>query len=288
LADYHTLVGFFGFRPPTEVWPEAKATAERAIAMDPSLAEAHTSLALALAQYNWDFSGAEREHQEAIRLSPGNARARYFYGLHLITAGRLSDSAREMRQALKLDPLSKQAISALAYINYYGGAYQDALRDCQRAISLDPSYFETYGCLGLTHIARGGLEDGIEAFREADRLTGGVFPLARAFLSYALGLAGRVVEARELLAELYALSEQRYVPPAYLAVAEIGLGDTERAFTALERAYAVKDGTLLYLRVLPIFRPLHADRRFEVLCTRLGLPRSDAANVGSVNAETRT
>ena len=288
LADYHTLVGFFGFRPPTEVWPEAKDMAQRAIAMDASLAEAHTSLALALAQYDRNFSGAVREHQEAIRLSPGNARARYFYGLHLMTMGRLSEALGETRQALKLDPLSKQATSALAYIYYYGGAFDDALRECRRAIALDPAYFEIYGCLGLTHIARGSLEEGVAAFHEADRLTGGALPLARAFLAYALGLAGREAEARAVRAELYAASEQRYLPPAYLAVVEIGLGEIERAFTALERAYAVKDGTLLYLRILPLFRPLHADARFEGLCSRVGLPPETAAAVGRTDVETRT
>ncbi len=288
LADYHSLIGFFGFRPPMEVWPEAKAKAQQAIAMDPGLAEAHTSLALALAQYDWNFSGAEREHQEAIRLSPGAARSRYFYGLHLMLMGRLPEAAREMTQALTLDPLSKQAISALAYISYYGGDHEGALRECRRAVALDPSYFETYGCLGLTQIALGNMEDAIDAFREADRLTGSVFPLALAFLAYVLGLAGKVPEARELLAGLYTAREQGYVPPAYLAIAEIGLGEIERAFTALDDACEAKDGTLLFLRILPVFQPLRADARFESLCRRVGLPDPSAAALTTVDADTRT
>ena len=161
--------------------------------------------------------------------------------------GRLPEAAREMTQALTLDPLSKQAISALAYISYYGGDHEGALRECRRAVALDPSYFETYGCLGLTQIALGNMEDAIDAFREADRLTGSVFPLALAFLAYVLGLAGKVPEARELLAGLYTAREQGYVPPAYLAIAEIGLGEIERAFTALDHACEAKDGTLLFL-----------------------------------------
>lgn len=288
LADYYTLVGFFGFHPPMQVWPEAKATAERAIAMDPSLAVAHTSLALALSQYEWDFAGAERQHQEAIRLSPGDARARYFYGLHLMLLGRLPEASREMRQALTLDPLSKQTISALAYICYYGGHFEDALRECGRAIALDAGYFETYGCLGLTQIALGRLEEAIESFREADRLTGSVFPLAQAFLGYALGLAGRVHEARALLSQLYETRLQRYVPPAYLAVAEIGLGEIERAFAALEDAYSAKDGTLLFLRILPVFEPLRNDPRFEHLCRRLALPDPGAVARAKTDAETQT
>jgi TolB-like protein/Flp pilus assembly protein TadD len=288
LADYYTLVGFFGFQPPMEVWPEAKAKAEQAIAMDPSLAVAHTSLALALSQYDWDFPGAEREHQEAIRLSPGDARARYFYGLHLMLMGRLAEATREMTQALTLDPLSKQTTSALAYIGYYSGDFDAALRECRRAIALDAAYFETYGCLGLTQIALGRLDDAIASFREADRLTGSMFPLAQAFLSYALGYAGKTDEARELLASLYATREQRYVPPAYLAVAELGLGEIERAFIALEDAYLVKDGTLLFLRILPVFRPLRGDSRFENLCRRVGLPNAAAAALAATDADTHT
>ena len=288
LADYYILIGFFGFRPPMEVWPEAKAKAQQAIALDPSLGEAHTSLALALSHYDWEFSAAQREHEEAIRLSPGDARARYFYGLHLMLMGRLPEAIREMRQALRLDPLSKQAISALAYMCYYGGDYEGALRECRHATALSPTYFEIYGCIGLTQIARGSLDEAIDAFREADRLTGGVFPLARAFLAYALGLAGKSAEARAVLDGLYAGSEAQYVPPAYLAVAHIGLGEIEPAFRALEAAYAAKDGTLLYLRILPVFEPLRDDARFESLCRRLGLPDPRAAVVEKVEEDTRT
>jgi TolB-like protein/Flp pilus assembly protein TadD len=288
LADYYTLIGFFGVQPPMEAWPEAKAKAQEALAMDPNLAEAHTSLALALAQYDWDFTQAEREHQEAIRLSPGNARARYFYGLHLMLMGRLREAAREMAHALRLDPLSKQAVSAQAYICYYAGNYGGALRACERALALDPAYFEVYGCLGLTEIARGRTSEAVEAFREADRLTGHMLPLAQAFLIYALGRAGREAEARELLLGLYATREQRYVPPAYVAVAEIGLGEFEKAFGALEDAYAAKDGTLLYLRILPVFAPLRTDNRFDALCRRLALPAPDLATPDVVQAETHT
>src|SRR5205814_8262642 len=161
---------------------------QQAIAMDPSLGAAHTSLALALSHYEWDFPGAEREHREAIRLSPGDARARYFYGLHVMLMGRLTEAMRELTRALELDPLSKQVLSALAYVHYYAGNYEDALRECRRTIALDSTYFEIYGCLGLTQIAMGNRDEAIAAFDEADRLTGRAFPLARAFLAYAMGL----------------------------------------------------------------------------------------------------
>jgi TolB-like protein/Flp pilus assembly protein TadD len=272
LADYCTLVGFFGVRPPMEVWPEAKAKAEQAIAMDPSLGAAHTSLALALTQYQWDFPRAERQHREAIRLSPGDARARYYYGLHLMMMGRLGDAAREMTRAIELDPLSKQVLSADAYIRYYAGEYEDALRECRKTIALDPNYFEVYGCLGLTLLALGRTDEAVGAFEQADQLTGHAFPLARAFLAYALGVAGRTADATAVLAAVYEAKQQGYVPPAYLAVGEIGIGRFEQAFLALDEAYAARDGTLLYLRILPVFEPLAGDPRFEALCESVGLP----------------
>ena len=136
-------------------------------------------------------------------------------------------------------------------------------------------------CLG-TH---GGRHQLVPRSQQAD---GERVPLAQAFLAYALGLGGRAGEARELLAGLSATREQRYVPPAYLAVAEIGVGETERAFKALEDAYAAKDGTLLFLRILPVFRPLRDDPRFEDLCRRLALPNPSAAALGAVEADTHT
>jgi TolB-like protein/Flp pilus assembly protein TadD len=288
LAHYYILIGFFGVRPPMEVWPEAKAKAQQAIAMDPGLSAAHTSLALALTQYEWDFAGAEREHREAIRLSPGDAQSRYFYSLHVLMMGRLPEALREMTRALELDPLSKQILSALAYIHYYAGNYDEALRQCRRTIAVDPTYFETYGCLGLTQLALGRKEEAIEAFDEADRLTGRVFPLARAFLAYALGLAGRTTEAREVLAALDSARQQHYLPPTYLAIGEIGCGNVQAAFTALEEAYAVKDSTLLYLRILPVFRPLSRDPRYESLCRRLALPVLSTEGLGTADVGTRT
>jgi hypothetical protein len=93
-----------------------------------------------------------------------------------------------------------------------------------------------------------------------------------------------MAEARQLLTDLYATSEQRYVPPTYLAVAEIGLGEIDRAFKALDAAYAAKDGTLLFLRILPIFKVLRRDARYEALCRRIGLADSSAMTLSPVTA----
>jgi serine/threonine protein kinase/tetratricopeptide (TPR) repeat protein len=277
IADHDTRLGLLGVARPGDIWPEVKARALAALATDASLAAAHTSLGIALSQYEWDFPGAEREHREAIALSPGDARARYFYGLHLMTMGRLGAAEREVIAAIALDPQSKPMISTLAYIYYYAGNHDAALRECHRAIALDSRYFETYGCLGLTEVARGNLAAGIDAFRRADRLARGLFTRARALLAHALGLAGQASDARALLDGLQVESQTRYVPPTNLAMAAIGLGEIERAFAALKDAFIAKDGTLLLLQLLPIFAPLHTDRRFGHLCRRIGLPDPDAA-----------
>jgi serine/threonine-protein kinase len=277
IADHQTRLGLFGIARPADVWPEIRAKAAAALAADPGLAAAHTSLGIALSQYDWDFTGAEREHREAIRLSPDDARARHFYGVHLMSMGQLSAAEREMTTAIGLEPLSKPMVATLAYIHYYAGHHDAALRECHRAVALDPRYFETYGCLGLTEIARGNLAAGIDAFRKADRLTRGLFTRARAFLANSLALAGEATEARAVLDGLRVESEKRYVPPTDLAIAAIGLGEFERAFAALEDAISAKDGTLLLLRLLPVFAPLHGDSRFGHLCRRLGLPAATAA-----------
>jgi TolB-like protein/Flp pilus assembly protein TadD len=278
ITDHATRLGLLGIARPGDIWPEVKARAIAALATDSSVAAAHTSLGIALSQYEWDFPGAEREHREAIALSPRDARARYFYGLHLMTMGRLGAAEREVTAAIALDPQSKPMVSTLAYIYYYAGNHDAALRGCHRAIVLDSGYFETYGCLGLTEVARGNLAAGIDAFRKADRLARGQFTRARAFLAYALGLAGQASDARAVLDGLQVESQTRYVPPTNLAMAAIGLGELERAFAALKDAFIAKDGTLLLLQLLPMFAPLHADRRFGHLCRRIGLPDRNAAS----------
>jgi TolB-like protein/Flp pilus assembly protein TadD len=276
-ADHQTRRALFGVAPPGDVWPEVKALAIAALATDPSRAAAHTSLGLALSQYDWDFTGAEREHREAIALSPRDARARYFYGLHLMTMGRLGAAEREVTMAIALAPQSKPMVSTLAHIYYYAGHHDAALRECHRAIALDARYFEAYSCLGMTEVARGNLAAGIDAFRQSDRLARGLFSRVRAFLAYALGQAGQESDARAVLDGLQTESQTRYVPPTHLAIAAIGVGEFERAFAALKDAFMGRDGTLLLLQLLPMFAPLHADRRFAHLCRRIGLPQPSEA-----------
>ncbi len=280
IADRQTRLGLFGIARPGDIWPEVMANAAAALATDPARADAHASLGLALSQYNWDFPRAEREYGEAIRLDPGDARARCFYGLHLMAMGQMSAAERELTAAAGLDPLSRPIVSSLAYTHYFAGNHDAALRECGRAIALDPRYFETYGCLGLTEVARGNLDAGIDAFRRADRLARGLFTRAQAFLAYGLALGGDTSGARAVLDDLHAESEMRYVPPTNLAMAAIGLGEFERAYAALEDAINVKDGTLLLLPLLPMFAPLHGDARFGHLCRRVGLPDTCCRGIG--------
>jgi serine/threonine protein kinase/tetratricopeptide (TPR) repeat protein len=283
IVDHQTRLGLYGMARPMDIWPEVKAKAAAALATDPGLAAAHASLGVALSQYDWDFPGAEREYREAIRLNPGDARARYFYSLHLMSMGQLDAAEREITAGIGLDPLSKPMVTALAYIHYYAGNHDAALRECRRVIALDPRYFETYGCLGLTEIACGNLAAGIDALRKADRLSRGLFTRARAFLAYGLAIGGDATDARAVLDRLQIESKKRYVPPAHLAMAAISNGEFERAFAALEDAFIAKDGTLLLLQLLPVFDPLRSDDRFGSLCRRVGLP--DVNATGAVQRE---
>lgn len=274
LADSYLVLGGFGIATlaPKDAYPKAREAVERALEIDDTLAEAHASFGYCLADYDWNWTAAEREFNRALELKPGYAVAHHWYGfLFLAAFGRLDEAIGEMRYALDLDPLSLPVGSNIGLILYLARRYEEALAHFQRNLEMDRSFVYTNWQIGLAYEECGRYKDAIAAFQKAITLSG-TSTLPRALLARAYALSGRKSEALNLLDELNELSTQYYVSPYRIAAVYAALDDKDRAFRWLDHAYESRDGWLIWLLVDPVVDSLRSDERFTELLRRMGLP----------------
>jgi tetratricopeptide (TPR) repeat protein len=255
---------------PDVAYTRARAAALRAVELDERLAEAHTSLAAVLADYDWDWDGTEREYRRALELNPNYVTAHSWYAEHLSRMGRHDEAIAEAKHARDLDPLSLLSGMIVAWILYFARRYPESIEWSRRTLELDPNYATAHRILGWAYEESGHYDEAIAAHRRAIALTHGQ-PNFASHLGRAYALAGRADEARTVLDELLALSRQTYVSALDIAIIHTALADHERAFEWLERAYAERADHLPYLKVDPRLEPLRPDPRFAALLRRMRL-----------------
>ncbi|HEY3132941.1 MAG TPA: winged helix-turn-helix domain-containing protein [Acidobacteriota bacterium] len=269
LADSYAVLGVYEALPPRELFPKAKEAVTHALEIDDTLAEAHASLANAIQNYDWDWAAAEREYRRSIELSPNYATARQWYALYLDAMGRTDEAIAQIRKAQELDPLSMVIAANLGLIFYHGRHYDRAIEECRKALELDSAFSRAHWYLGLAYAQQLRFEEAIAEFQQAARSGDVTFPLAT--LGHAYARAGRREEAQKVLSELMAASKQRYISPYAVATVYIGLGDKDRAFEWLEKAYQDRSEVFVWLKVEPLLDDLRPDPRFAGLMRRVGL-----------------
>lgn len=259
------------FIEPKQALPEARAAALKALELDETLAEAHLVLGLVKMWYEWEWAECARQFQRAIELNPQLAAAHLWQGFYLAAMGQFEAGLAAGKLALQLDPLSLNHNAMVGWIHYFARRYDQALAQFQATVELDGHYFGAYWGLGWTLIQQGRYDAAITELQQGLKLGGGTEVLAP--LCHAYAKAGQTAAARQLLAELYELKQERYVSPFYLALAHIGLDEIEETFAALEQAYLDRFEWLAQLQVDPVWDPLHNDARFAELLRYVGLVR---------------
>jgi TolB-like protein/DNA-binding winged helix-turn-helix (wHTH) protein/Flp pilus assembly protein TadD len=272
LADCNILLAVFGFSSPTESYPKAKEAALKSLEIDGTLAEAHTSLARIKAEYDWDWSGAEREFQRAIELNPSYATAYQWHGSVLATMGRPEEAMANYRRALELDPLSPIINAALGQAFYYTRQYDQAIEQLQKTLELDPNLDVARGFLALAYLQKSMNEEAIAEF-EKQVVTSHGHVWALADLGYAYATAGRGLEAHRMLDQVNQLSRQKFVPADAMGHIYVGLGEKGKAFEWLEKGFERHSLGLggVDLKVDPVWDPLRSDPRFAALLRRMNL-----------------
>ena len=268
LADCYNMLVVYGISKPQEAFPRAKEAALKALKIDDTLAEAHTSLAFVKHRWDWERADAEHQFRLAIRYKPGYAPAHQWFSSYLVAVERFDEAIAEARRAQELEPLSFISNLHLGWILYLAGRYDEAIDHCNKLLEVDPNFFPAHRYLGLAYEQKGMYPEAISEFEKGVKLSGS--PLMIALLGHAYAASGNKAEARRVLAELEQ-QKQKYVSPYTVAAIYAGLGEKDQAFKWLEKAYSERDIWLMNLRVDPVFKNLRSDSRFADLLHRLEL-----------------
>jgi TolB-like protein/Flp pilus assembly protein TadD len=269
VADAYVFLPGYTAGAPRDCYPKAMAAAKKALELDNTLAEAHTTLALALWYYDFDFTQANREFQRAIELNPNYATGHQQYGNNTLSAlGRFDDAIAEGKRAVELDPLSLVINADLGVNYYYACRYDEAIAQERKTLEMNPGYYFAYLNLGQALEMKGGRDAAIAEYQKARALNDD--PSVLGLLAHAYGLSGNKMEAEKILDQLKALSKARYVSAYSFALAYLGLGNKEEALSRLEQSYQDRAGADIgWIRVDHLLDPLHGDPRFEALAEKI-------------------
>jgi serine/threonine-protein kinase len=268
LADVHLLLAILGDGSSIEHVSHVRAAVARAMALDSTLADAHTALASVLFGFDWDWTAAGREFERAIELDPAYGLAHQRYGLYLMYQGRFGEALPVLERARTLDPLAPSASMNLGRVHLSAGRAEAAVPLLLAALELNPHLTLASEHLGYAYLALRKNDNALLAFRHVAQL-GGSRGAAR--LAFALAVTGCEREARELVDEVLRHSRQQPPPTFALALAYAGLGETDAAFHWLDQALAERDALLHTAKTSPPLDALHKDPRWGVLLRRIGL-----------------
>ncbi len=271
LADAYELLSIgFGSKPPVEYLAQARAMALKALEMDDTLAEAHTSLAYARWLGDLDWSGAERGFKRALELKSSYVMAHEWYAEYLAALGRHDEAQAEIKRAQQLDPLSVPVNRAVGWILYFGRRYDESIEELRKTLSMNPEFLGARMVLWWVYVAKGAYDEAIADIRQQVERPG-MRTVKKLMLGYACATSGNREEANGILWELEPklAGENRLALLSALLFTALDMKD--RAFQELHRAYELREPGLLFLKVAPWFDPLRSDPRYGALAEKLGL-----------------
>jgi serine/threonine-protein kinase len=283
LADALSLEGFYGLGPPRRLLARARGAAERAIALEGSLPEAHHALGMVHLWMDWNWEAVDRAFRRALQLDPNAPLSRAYYALSLAIMGFGERAEREAEEATGLDPLSALTWNVAASTCFMLRRYGAAIESGRRAYDLDPGFLPASWVLGLAFSAAGRHEEAIEAADRGGRMTGRA-PFFLGILGHALGRAGRRSAAARVLEELRERSRTGYVSPIQFAVVHDGLGEVEEGLAVLERGMADWGGAYVLPLASPAYDTLRGHPRFAEMLRSAGYVGPWASSDGARRA----
>ena len=280
IADSYVLVSEYSNESSAELFPKARAAAEKALAIDNDLAEAHVSLGL-LHGADLNLNAAKREFERALELNPNYAAAHYFLGLEVLAPlGQLDRAVAELKRAVELDPFSVIMNTNFGHCYILARRYPEAIAQLRKATELDPNFGQTHVFLGHALEASGDSAGAIREYEKAyevEKAHGtGAKDVGAPFLAYAYALQGEQEKALQLLGQLEDLERRNGGVFAFgLAMVHLRLGQKEQAIDWLERSYLDKELPMSFIKVNPWLDPLRGNPRFEKLANQI-IPPGEA------------
>ncbi|HYA17249.1 MAG TPA: protein kinase [Bryobacteraceae bacterium] len=271
LAYCHYSEGFLGFAAPNIAMPKAKTAVRRALELDDTVGDAHATLGVILALYDWDWAGAEREFLRSMELNGASPVARDVYAFFFLRpVGRIDEAIGETQQALSLDPLSILFRVHLGFLFYVQRQNEHSIAQFRKVLEMSPNYYLAHAMLGQVYTGAGDFNEALECYGRA-RVADVDSRFVDSLEAMTLAAAGRRAEALALLARITGKAATGYISPVSIAYIYTFLGDKDRAFAELERGIEERDPNILGLKSNPIFDRLRSDERYGILLRRMHL-----------------
>ena len=280
LADaYQVLPNYQDVFKPDETYPKARAMAEKALEIDPTLAEPHAAIGVVCHEYEWNFPEAEKEFKRSIDLNPNYASAHQWYGEYLANMGRHDESISEMKRALELDPMSLIINTTLAGMYYVARRYDESLAQFQKVFEMDPNFVKAHSQLVFVYRAKGMYEEALDESRKRRQLRGEdmtqieprIDAIRAAYRSGGPKAYWQKIMEFEIEA---ARRSNKETAPITIAICQMGIGDNDGALATLEKAVATgrRDIALAQLKADPAWDPIRPDPRYRELLKKIGFP----------------
>jgi Tfp pilus assembly protein PilF len=267
LAETYVVMADHALEPPKEALLKIEFEAQKALAIDPTVAEAHAALAIIKHKFLWDQPAAEEGLRRALELKPSYATAHQWYGLFLTCVGRADEGLREIGKAQELDPLSLTICQNVGAMHYFGRRYDQALRQFRDILAIDPSFGPARLWLGRTHVCLTQYQTAIEEFAKLPD-----DPSSKVALGHAYAVAGDRARAQSILKELKESAKYQYVSAVGIAAIHAGLGEKGEALDWLEKGRDDRSAGMVYLKLDTRFDNLRQEPRFLALLRHIGLP----------------
>lgn len=269
LSDSYAILGV-EYLAPRETFPKAKAYAQKALALDDTLAEAHNSLGISRMFYDWDWTEAEKELKRAIELKPDYPDARHFYGHYLEATGRVDEAIAETRRGVELDPLSLIINAELGFAFYCAHRYDQAIEQERKTLEMDRNFIFVSVYLAQAYERKGMSKEAIAELSRARSISTDDWTVI-AELGCAYARSGQKVEARRIILELEGLASHEYIDPGFIAYIYADLDEQDQALEWLEKAYQARSISMVFIKTEPKLDRLRSEPRFQNLIQRVGL-----------------
>lgn len=272
IAEAYNQMPNYPYASPKEAFPKAKTAAERAIAIDPTLSEAHTAMGNTLTSFDWNWTAAEDSFRRALALDPNSATTHYRYATeYLVSVGRTKEAVSEVERALEIEPLDSNMVANLSRVYLYDGQRERAIEQARRAYEADPNFVIARLIYGLTLNATGGYAEAISLSEKELKID----PNSQHMLlvaGYAYGRTGRRADAQAIIERFNELTKTQYIVPSFVAAVYGSMGEKDKAFAELQKSIEVRDSWFKWGKIEPMLDPLRDDPRYKDLLKRMNLP----------------